>query len=120
VVAEEPGLGFAGLLRRLCAKARLTQEELAEAAGLSPRSVSDLERGIHRTARRHHAQALAIARDIGAPLEEARALEGLGRADLQDGSHGNGLELLRRAHTICQRIGAPPRGGSRKPYRTTG
>ena len=31
---------------------RLTQEELAEAAGLSPRSVSDLERGIDRTARK--------------------------------------------------------------------
>jgi transcriptional regulator with XRE-family HTH domain len=44
-VAEQPGLGFAGLLRQLRAGAGLTQEELAEAAGLSPRSVSDLERG---------------------------------------------------------------------------
>src|SRR5215469_15273663 len=33
-VAEQPGLGFAGLLRQLRAKAGLTQEELAEAAGL--------------------------------------------------------------------------------------
>ena len=58
-------------------------------------------------AHRHHAQALAIARDISAPLEEARALEGFGHAHLQDGSHDKGLELLHQAHTIYQRIGAP-------------
>ena len=51
-MAEQPALGFAGLLRLLRAEARLTQEELAKAAGLSPRSVSDLERGINRTARK--------------------------------------------------------------------
>jgi DNA-binding XRE family transcriptional regulator len=43
---------LAGLLRQLRGEARLTQEELAQAAGLSPRSVSDLERGINRTARK--------------------------------------------------------------------
>ena len=37
-MAEQPVLGFAGLLRQLRVEARLTQEELAEAAGLSPRS----------------------------------------------------------------------------------
>jgi transcriptional regulator with XRE-family HTH domain len=42
--ATETGLNFAELLRQLRTEARLTQEELAEAAGLSPRSVSDLER----------------------------------------------------------------------------
>jgi len=45
-----PGLSFAGLLRQLRTEARLTQEELAEAASLSPWSVSDLERGTNRTA----------------------------------------------------------------------
>jgi transcriptional regulator with XRE-family HTH domain len=44
-------LSFAGLLRQFRAGARLTQEELAEAASLSPRSVSALERGVNRTAR---------------------------------------------------------------------
>ena len=58
-------------------------------------------------ARTHHAQALAIARDISAPLEEARALEGLGQTHLQDGSHDKGLGLLHQAQTIYQRIGAP-------------
>jgi transcriptional regulator with XRE-family HTH domain len=50
-------LEFAGVLRQLRVEARLTQEELAEAAGLSPRSVSDLERGINRTARKDTADA---------------------------------------------------------------
>jgi transcriptional regulator with XRE-family HTH domain len=60
-VAEQPAFSFAALLRQLRAEAKLTQEELAEAAGLSPRSVSDLERGINRTARRDTAVLLAGA-----------------------------------------------------------
>ena len=60
-MTEQPGLEFAGLLRQLRARARLTQEELAEAASLSPRSVSDLERGIHITARIQTAELLAAA-----------------------------------------------------------
>jgi predicted ATPase/DNA-binding XRE family transcriptional regulator len=66
-VAEQPALSFAGLLRQLRAGARLTQEELAEAAGLSPRSVSDLERGINRTARKDTAVLLADALGLTAP-----------------------------------------------------
>ena len=42
----EPPVGFAGLLRKLRREARLTQEELAEAAGVSLRAVSYLERGV--------------------------------------------------------------------------
>ena len=41
-MGEQPGLSFGALLRQLRAEAQLTQEELAEAAQLSPRSVSDL------------------------------------------------------------------------------
>ena len=67
-VAEQPGPGFAGLLRQLRAEARLTQEELAEAARLSPRSVSDLERGIHRTAHRDTAGLLADALGLAEPV----------------------------------------------------
>ena len=54
-------MSFAGLLRQLRAEALLTQEELAEAARLSPRSVSDLERGVSRTARKDTAVLLAGA-----------------------------------------------------------
>ena len=57
----EPGLSFAGLLRQLRSEAKLTQEELAAAARLSPRSVSDLERGINRTAHKDTAVLLAGA-----------------------------------------------------------
>ena len=70
-MAEGPVLEFAGLLRQLRAKARLTQEELAEAAGLSPRSVSDLERGVHRTAQKDTARLLTDALGVAEP---ARAL----------------------------------------------
>jgi tetratricopeptide (TPR) repeat protein/transcriptional regulator with XRE-family HTH domain len=67
-VAEQPALSFAGLLRQLRGEARLTQEELAEAASLSPRSVSDLERGVHRTARKHTALLLADALSLAGPV----------------------------------------------------
>jgi transcriptional regulator with XRE-family HTH domain len=61
MVTEQPELSFAGLLRRLRAGAKLTQEELAAAAGVSPRSVSNLERGINRTAHKDTAVLLAGA-----------------------------------------------------------
>jgi transcriptional regulator with XRE-family HTH domain len=63
-VTEQPSLSFAGLLRQLRGEAKLTQEELAEEAGLSPRAVSDLERGINRTARKDTAMLLAGALGI--------------------------------------------------------
>jgi tetratricopeptide (TPR) repeat protein/transcriptional regulator with XRE-family HTH domain len=63
----EPELSFAALLRQLRAEAKLTQEELAEATGLSPRSISDLERGLTRTAHK----------DTGALLAGALSLPGV-------------------------------------------
>ena len=52
---------FAALLRELRTNAGLTQEELAEAAQLSVRTISDLERGIYPTARKETARLLADA-----------------------------------------------------------
>ena len=69
-MAEQPGLSFAVLLRQLRARALLTQEELAEAASVSPRSVSDLERGISRTARKDTAVLLADALGLAGPARE--------------------------------------------------
>ena len=66
-MAEGLAPGFGGLLRRLRADAGLTQEELAEAASLSPRSVSDLERGINLTARKETARLLADALHLSGP-----------------------------------------------------
>ncbi len=57
-------------------------------------------------AREHHNAAFEIARDISAPLEEARAREGTGRAHLQDGNPGQAAAYLRPALAIYQRIGA--------------
>jgi transcriptional regulator with XRE-family HTH domain len=79
-VAEQPELGFADLLRQLRAGARLTQEELAEAAGVSPRSVSDLERGIHRTAREDTALQLAGALGLAGPAGELFVAAARGKA----------------------------------------
>jgi transcriptional regulator with XRE-family HTH domain len=69
-VAGQPELSFAGLLRRLRAEARLTQEELAEAATVSPRSVSDLERGINRNPHKDTAVLLAGALGLSGPAAE--------------------------------------------------
>ena len=79
-MAEQPALGFAGLLRQLRAEARMTQEELAEAARLSPRSISDLERGINRTARKDTAVLLAGALRLVEPVHDVFVAAARGRA----------------------------------------
>jgi transcriptional regulator with XRE-family HTH domain len=70
MVTEQPALSFAGLLRQLRAEARLTQEELAAAAGVSVRSVSNLERGINRTAHKDTAVLLAGALGLTGPAAD--------------------------------------------------
>jgi tetratricopeptide (TPR) repeat protein/transcriptional regulator with XRE-family HTH domain len=71
-------LTFGALLRKLRTGAGLTQEELAGAASLSPRSVSDLERGINLTARKDTARLLA----------DALNLTGLARAEFEAVARG--------------------------------
>jgi tetratricopeptide (TPR) repeat protein/DNA-binding XRE family transcriptional regulator len=80
----EPGLSFAELLRQFRAGARLTQEELADAAGLSPRSVSDLERGINRTARKDTALLLADALSLTGQVRLLFVAAARGRAPAAD------------------------------------
>jgi tetratricopeptide (TPR) repeat protein/transcriptional regulator with XRE-family HTH domain len=79
-VAEQAALSFAALLRQLRAESRLTQEELAQAAGLSPRSVSDLERGINQTARKDTAMLLADALALADPVRGLFVAAARGRA----------------------------------------
>ena len=69
---------FGGLLRQLRTRAQLSQEELAEVARLSTRAVSDLERGVNRTAHRATAQQLA----------DALGLAGQERASFLAAAHG--------------------------------
>ena len=69
-MSEQPAIRYAELLRQLRAEEGLTQEELASAAGLSPRTVSDLERGINQTPRKATAELLADALRLTAPKRE--------------------------------------------------
>jgi hypothetical protein len=48
-----------------------------------------------------------MARDLGVPFEEARALEGIGNSHREDGNPGQASVCLRQALAIYQRIGAP-------------
>ena len=79
VMAEQATSGLAGLLRQLRAEARLTQQELAKAAGVSPRSVSDLERGINHTARNDTAVRLAGALGLAEPARSLFVAAARGR-----------------------------------------
>src|SRR5215218_7038723 len=58
--------GFGELLRRHRTAAALSQEELAERAGVSVRALSDLERGVHRAPRLETVRMLAEALGLGA------------------------------------------------------
>ena len=98
-MAEQPVQGFADVLRRLRAEAGLTQEELAEAAGLSPRTVSDLERGVSRAAHKDTAGLLAGALGLAGPVRAVFVAAARGRvpaaevlavqAEALDGFAGN-------------------------------
>ena len=81
---ERGSLSFAGLLRQLRCEAKLTQEELAEAAGLSRRAVSDLERGINRTARKDTALLLAGALGMTEPVGVLFVAAARGRTPADD------------------------------------
>ena len=65
-MADSPGK-FAGVLRELRTRARLTQQELADAAGLSLRTVSDLERGAATTPQKGTVRLLADALHLIGP-----------------------------------------------------
>jgi predicted ATPase/class 3 adenylate cyclase len=69
VTDERPAFGE--MLRRARVAAGLSQEELAERAGLSARGISDLERGARRVPRRDTVELLAAALGL-APEERAR------------------------------------------------
>jgi tetratricopeptide (TPR) repeat protein/transcriptional regulator with XRE-family HTH domain len=79
-MADESSLALAGLLRQLRQRAGLTQEGLAEQAGLSVRSVSDMERGITLTARRETIRLLVGALGLGGADRERFEAVARGRA----------------------------------------
>jgi tetratricopeptide (TPR) repeat protein/transcriptional regulator with XRE-family HTH domain len=79
-VTGQAGLGFGGLLRQLRDQAGLTQDELAEAAQVSQRAISDLERGINATARKDTAVLLAGALGLDGSARELFIAAARGRA----------------------------------------
>src|SRR6185503_14320326 len=83
-VTGQAGLRFGGLLRQLRDQAGLTQDELAEAAQVSQRAISDLERGINATARKDTAVLLAGALGLDAPTREQFIAAARGRIPAGD------------------------------------
>jgi transcriptional regulator with XRE-family HTH domain/tetratricopeptide (TPR) repeat protein len=76
-MTEREPLTFAALLKRLRTEAGLSQEELADLAGVSVRTVSDLERGLSHQPRRDTAQLLGNALRLdGQALAEFGAAAG--------------------------------------------
>jgi transcriptional regulator with XRE-family HTH domain/tetratricopeptide (TPR) repeat protein len=71
------------LLKQLRADAGLTQEALAESAGLSTRAVGSLERGVNQTARRETARLLADALGLAGPTRAV--FEALARRPIATG-----------------------------------
>jgi predicted ATPase/transcriptional regulator with XRE-family HTH domain len=63
-IHDEQSLHFSDLLRRARRVAGLTQEELAERAGLSTRGISDLERGIRRVPHQDTLEMLSDALNL--------------------------------------------------------
>jgi transcriptional regulator with XRE-family HTH domain len=93
-MSELPAVSLGSLLRSLRAAAGLTQEELAEAARVSYRTVSDLERGVSRSPHRDTARLLAD--DLGLSGDELARFEDVARG--------------RRSATGTVAPGVPPKG----------
>jgi predicted ATPase/class 3 adenylate cyclase/DNA-binding XRE family transcriptional regulator len=73
-MTSDPSAPFGELLRRYRQAAGLTQEELAERAGLSRRGIADLESGARKTPRKDTVALLAAA--LGLSEEERTAFVG--------------------------------------------
>ena len=67
------------MLKRLRETAMLSQELLAERARISTRTVSDLERGVNKTARRFTADLLATALELEGDLRNVFLVAASGR-----------------------------------------
>ena len=106
LVTDQAALSFGGLLRQLRTGAKMTQQELAEAAHLSPRAVSDLERGVNRTARQDTAELLAGALGLAGPARELFVAAARGKAPA-------GQVLA----AVCEAEPQPSGAATASPYR---
>jgi predicted ATPase/DNA-binding XRE family transcriptional regulator len=95
-------VAFGDLLKRYRVAAGLTQEELAQRAGLSPKAVSDLERGARRFPRKDTVALLAEA--LGVSERERTTLESAARGR---GQATSGMPAI---------AAATPRAGGQVPF----
>jgi len=113
-VADEVVISFAALLRRLRANSGLTQDELAVAAGIHPRTVSDLERGISTRAQKATIRLLADALKLDPPVRAQFEAAARGRPiSDRDASQAGGLsdtgdphEWLKKTVAALDELGA--------------
>jgi transcriptional regulator with XRE-family HTH domain len=96
------------MLQRFRASAGLSQEELAERAGLSRRGVSDLERGVRRTPYPATVRRLAEALDLA--KGDRAALIAAARMHINRASN---LDLSDHAPAQPDQ---PPKGTARRPH----
>src|SRR5579884_657921 len=82
-MAVRPSPSFATLLKRHRIAAGLTQEDLAERAGVSVRTVSDLERGF--TTRPYRDTVRRLGEALGLPALDRVRFEGAGRGVVEMG-----------------------------------
>lgn len=80
-------IGFGERVKVLRAASGLTQAELAEAAGISERTVSDLERGLRATVYPSTARQLAAVLGVGHETLAAFLSEAAGSPDMADPTH---------------------------------
>ncbi|MEY9949724.1 transcriptional regulator with XRE-family HTH domain/DNA-binding CsgD family transcriptional regulator [Kitasatospora sp. GAS1066B] len=106
---------FGEMLLELRRVAGLTQEELAEAAGLAARSIQDLERG--RRERPQHRTVQRLVSALGLTDADAAALLGAGRSGKRAGrstddiARGSGLLDRQGQLAVLERAAAEARAG---------
>src|ERR1700735_872593 len=100
---------FGALLRELRTRARLTQEELADVAGISERAVSGLERGVTTTPQKETVRLLADALHLIGPERER----------FETAARGRPLEIVSQA-AAAEAMRSLPRDVASLPGRLRG
>jgi predicted ATPase/DNA-binding XRE family transcriptional regulator len=95
---------LAVLIRTRRLSVNLTQEELAERAGISVRTISDIERGLRRFVYRDTAERLAEALEVGGAEKEDFILIARGRVQ----GHESGVHTPARLSPEWNRVPVPP------------